>query len=58
MTAFHGGKQRIGRQLSEVIYKESIDISERESFDINGYCEPFCGMLGVYQHLPDLFNSW
>jgi DNA adenine methylase len=58
MTSFHGGKQRIGKKLSEVIYEEAIDISERENFHIKGYCEPFCGMLGVYQHIPELFNDY
>jgi site-specific DNA-adenine methylase len=58
MTSFHGGKQRIGKKLAEVIYEEAIDISEAENFYIKGYCEPFCGMLGVYQHIPDLFNDY
>ena len=57
MTSFHGGKQRIGKQLSEVIVKKSIDISEKDKFEIKGYCEPFCGMLGVYQHIPEFFNN-
>jgi hypothetical protein len=46
MTAYHGGKQRIGKKLAQVIYDESMDISEEEGFQIKGYCEPFSGMLG------------
>lgn len=57
MTAYHGGKQRIGKKLAQVIYDEAMDISEYEEFPIKGYCEPFCGMLGVYQHIPKLFKD-
>jgi hypothetical protein len=39
MTAYHGGKQRIGKQLAEVIVDESIE------------------MLGVYRHIPELFEE-
>lgn len=48
MTSYHGGKQRIGKKIAESIY--NIDTE-----NIKGYCEPFCGMLGVYQHIPELF---
>lgn len=51
MTAYHGGKKRIGKKIAQVIYEESTD------FIIRGYCEPFCGMLGVYQHIPNLFKD-
>ena len=57
MTAYHGGKQRIGKQLAEVIVDESIYIAEEENFKIKGYCEPFCGMLGVYRYIPQLFEE-
>ena len=69
MTAYHGGKQRIGKQLAEVIYDTSIEMESRgasrarsgaalgRGFQIKGYCEPFCGMLGVYQHIPALFQD-
>ena len=53
MTSYHGGKQRIGKKLSDIIIEESIQISEEEEWSIKGYCEPFCGMLGVYQHITD-----
>lgn len=49
MTSYHGGKYFIGKQIAQAIHKDS----EQEKF--KGYCEPFCGMLGVYRHIPDLF---
>jgi site-specific DNA-adenine methylase len=57
MTAYHGGKQRIGKKLAKVITEKSIGISEDENWDIKGYCEPFCGMLGVYQHVLKMFEE-
>ena len=57
MTAYHGGKQRIGKKLAEIIANESLDIEEETGFVIKGYCEPFCGMLGVYQHIPVWFED-
>lgn len=57
MTAYHGGKQRIGKELSEIIYDESLDIEDEYDFTIKGYCEPFSGMLGVYRHIPELFKE-
>ena len=53
MTSYHGGKKRIGKKLAQVIHDKSLDID----FTIRGYCEPFCGMLGVYQHIPELFQT-
>ena len=57
MTAYHGGKQRIGREIANVIYDVSTIIEKESNFKIKGYCEPFCGMLGVYQHIPELFSD-
>ncbi len=57
MTAYHGGKQRIGKKLASIIVEESITIAEDQNFTIKGYCEPFCGMLGVYKHIPLLFKN-
>jgi DNA adenine methylase len=34
-----------------------LHISEDEGRTIKGYCEPFCGMLGVYQHIPELYKE-
>jgi len=57
MCCYNGGKQRIGKRLSSVIADESLDIEDEYDFKIKGYCEPFCGMLGVYKHIPDLFED-
>jgi hypothetical protein len=57
MCSYHGGKQRIGKRLSSVIADESLVIEDEYDFKIKGYCEPFCGMLGVYKHIPDLFED-
>jgi len=59
MTSYHGGKQRIGKQLAEVIVNKSLNIAHSvdKGWTIKGYCEPFCGMLGVYQHIPELFKE-
>lgn len=57
MTSYHGGKCLQGRNYAEIITEEAIDIAVNEGFEIKGYCEPFCGMLGVYRHIPDLFKN-
>lgn len=57
MTSYHGGKQRIGKKISDIIVDESINISDDEGWKIKGYCEPFCGMLGVYRHVTNLYNE-
>ena len=57
MCSYHGGKQRIGKQLAEVIVNESLKIGKDKGLTIKGYCEPFCGMLGVYQHIPDFYEK-
>jgi DNA adenine methylase len=57
MTSYHGGKQRIGEKLAKTIVDEAIEISEEYDFVIKGYCEPFCGMMGVYKHIPALFEE-
>jgi site-specific DNA-adenine methylase len=43
MTVYHGGKKRIGKELADIL-QPIVNNS-------NGYCEPFCGMLGVFQHI-------
>lgn len=55
MTSYHGGKQRIGLEIAENIHLVSTIIESNTKFKIKGYCEPFCGMLGVYKHVPTLF---
>ena len=57
MTLYHRGKKRMGKALANVIALETDKICKRTGFQIKGYCEPFCGMLGVYQHIPDLLNG-
>ena len=57
MTSYHGGKQRLGKKLAEIIVDTSLDIAEDENWEIKGYCEPFCGMLGVYRHIPGFFED-
>ena len=54
MTSYHGGKQRIGLQISEYIHYIYSIIPE---IKVVGYCEPFAGMLGVYRHIPELFED-
>ena len=46
MTAYHGGKQRFGKAIASCM-KDYIGSDTQ----FLGYCEPFCGMLGVYQHM-------
>jgi site-specific DNA-adenine methylase len=57
MTSYHGGKQRIGKRLAQIIVDESMVIEKQTGFKIKGYCEPFCGMLGVYRHIPRLLEE-
>lgn len=57
MTSYHGGKQRIGLEIAENIHLLSTIIEDHNQFVIKGYCEPFCGMLGVYRHIHELFNN-
>lgn len=57
MTAYHGGKQRIGLEIAENIHLLSTILEDHSNFKIKGYCEPFCGMLGVYKHIPELFDD-
>lgn len=50
---YHGGKKRIGDKLATFIFEET----QRRKYTPLGYCEPFCGMLGVYGHILPLFNN-
>lgn len=47
MTYYHGGKKRIGKKISNII----IQLINKSEKNIIGYCEPFCGMCGVYKHI-------
>jgi DNA adenine methylase len=53
MTRYHGGKQRQGSMIANIIATMTLNHAK----SIHGYCEPFCGMLGVYQHIPNEFNT-
>lgn len=53
MTSYHGGKQRVGKKVATEISK----IVGKKEHTYTGYCEPFCGMLGVYRHIPDLLGD-
>lgn len=49
MTCYHGGKKKIGKDIAKSI----IEHSKNNPIQIEGYFEPFCGMLGVYSHILD-----
>ena len=51
MASIHGGKQKQGREIAHKIF----DISQ--NYEIKGYCEIFCGMLGVFNHFYDLYGE-
>jgi site-specific DNA-adenine methylase len=57
MVCYYGGKQKIGKCIAKVIVNTSLDIIDDKGFRVKGYCEPFCGMLGVYKHIPELFSE-
>jgi len=57
MTYYQGGKKRIGQEIAQIIYQVVTDIEKEAGIKYKGYCEPFCGMLGVYQHIPELFKD-
>jgi site-specific DNA-adenine methylase len=50
MTSYHGGKQKIGKDIANAMCNYMIKIKKTDKDKIKGYCEPFCGMLGVYRH--------
>ena len=56
MCSYSGGKQKIGKRLSSIILSKNSELNPTGSQPIN-YCEPFCGMLGVYQHLSEHFKG-
>ena len=57
MTFYQGGKKRIGLDIATVIHNISTEIESQTGKSFSGYCEPFCGMLGVYKHIPTLFKD-
>lgn len=52
MTRYHGGKAREGKELAKLISEYASSTGKA----YNGYCEPFCGMLGIYRHIPDFID--
>ena len=56
MTYYPGGKKYKGKEIANIIYEGSTIFADQSNFKIKGYCEPFCGMMGVYQHIPALFK--
>jgi|UniRef100_A0A6C0D122 DNA adenine methylase len=58
MTYYPGGKKYKGKEIANIIYEESTIFAEESDFKIKGYCEPFCGMMGVYRHIPKLFSQY
>jgi len=57
MTTYHGGKKRIGNDISNVILNIYDKLPENKKSKINTYCEPFCGMLGVFYHVLNNLNE-
>jgi site-specific DNA-adenine methylase len=57
MTSYHGGKQKIGEDIAVIIKQISDRVEEHTGVRFKGYVEPFCGMLGVYQHVPELIED-
>ena len=59
MTFYPGGKKYKGKEISKIIYNfvQHFEKDENKSEKIIGYCEPFCGMLGVYENSIDLFQN-
>ena len=55
MTSYHGGKQKIGEKIAEEIFKATMTVTQGQY--PAGYCEPFCGMLGVFRHIPFIFSE-
>lgn len=53
MTYYEGGKKRIGAAIAAVIAET---VAQHPRFKVKGYCEPFCGMFGVYRHMPAYFD--
>ena len=55
MTYYLGGKKKIGKDIS-IMIKNVSDILDKND-EIKGDCEPFCGMMGVFQYIPETFSE-
>lgn len=58
MTSYNGGKQKVGKRFADVLFTSAIIMAEERNIKIKGYCEPMCGMLGVYQYVHELFSLY
>jgi len=54
MTSYHGGKQKIGKQIAKAIYA----YMKKKGIERKSYIEPFCGMLGIAKFIPDYFDRF
>ena len=52
MSQYHGGKARTGKRINNIILNYINDNNN----NIQTYCEPFCGMCGVYRHIAPKLN--
>lgn len=57
MTRYHGGKANGGKEIAKFIAEIAEDIEDSTNFKFQGYWEPFCGMCGVYRHIPALLGD-
>jgi len=58
MCYYPGNKKKLGEEIAKQIYDKSLNIAEKENFEIQGYVEPFIGMCGVYKHIPNMFKNY
>lgn len=47
MTAYQGGKKKIGKKIAQIM----LDYEYQNGFNNLDYFEPFCGMCGVLTHM-------
>lgn len=57
MTYYHGGKKKIGKDISLIIKEIADEMKNSGEWRVRGYCEPFVGMAGVYCHVPSLLGN-
>jgi DNA adenine methylase len=49
----HGSKKKIGKGIAQSMAK----YVRKNDIDPRFYCEPFCGTLGVFQFIPEIFDE-
>lgn len=57
MATYHGGKKRIGKDIAKLIADIYNKLPVNQRIKITTYCEPFCGMLGVYSNVIPLLSE-